>query len=114
MPNFGAPGAPSFFGGGLNSHAGVPPGGAPGFGMGAPPVPGPANPVAFPPAPPQPSATEQARAMLILLTQNPGVALSVIQTQPHLLAVPEVKTVYDAYIANMSKPPQAQAPEQAP
>ena len=59
-------------------------------------------------------ATEQARAMLILLTQNPGVALSVIQTQPHLLAVPEVKTVYDAYIANMSKPPQAQAPEQAP
>ena len=114
VPNFGAPGAPSFFGGGLNPHAGVPPGGAPGFGMGAPPVPGPANPVAFPPAPPQPSATEQARAMLILLTQNPGVALSVIQTQPHLLAVPEVKTVYDAYIANMSKPPQAPAPEQAP
>jgi lysine-specific demethylase 3 len=114
VPNFGAPGAPSFFGGGLNPHAGVPPGGAPGFGMGAPPVPGPANPVAFPPAPPQPSATEQARAMLILLTQNPGVALSVIQTQPHLLAVPEVKTVYDAYVANVSKPPQAQAPEQAP
>ena len=52
--------------------------------------------------------------MLILLTQNPGVALSVIQTQPHLLAVPEVKTVYDAYIANMSKPPQVGAPEQAP
>ena len=53
--------------------------------------------------------------MLILLTQNPGVALSVIQTQPHLLAVPEVKTVYDAYIANMSKPSQAgAAPEQAP
>ena len=48
--------------------------------------------------------------MLILLTQNPGVALSVIQTQPHLLAVPEVKTVYDAYIANMSKPSQAGAP----
>ena len=81
--------------------------------MAAPP--GPANPVAFPPAPAQPSATEQARAMLILLTQNPGVALSVIQTQPHLLAVPEVKTVYDAYIANMSKPSQAGgAPEQAP
>ena len=81
--------------------------------MAAPP--GPANPVAFPPAPAQPSATEQARAMLILLTQNPGVALSVIQTQPHLLAVPEVKTVYDAYIANMSKPSQAgAAPEQAP
>jgi|TARA_B110000902_G_scaffold259178_1_gene330078 hypothetical protein len=43
--------------------------------------------------------------MLILLTQNPGVALSVIQTQPHLLQVPEVKTVYDAYVANISKPP---------
>ena len=111
-PSFGAPGAPSFFGGGLNPHAGAPPGGAPGFGVSAPP--GPANPVAFPPAPSQPSATEQARAMLILLTQNPGVALSVIQTQPHLLAVPEVKTVYDAYIANMSKPPQVGAPEQAP
>ena len=108
-----APGAPSFFGGVLNPHAGVPPSGASSFGVTAPP--GPANPVAFPPAPSQPSATEQARAMLILLTQNPGVALSVIQTQPHLLAVPEVKTVYDAYIANMSKPSQAgAAPEQAP
>ena len=107
-----APGAPSFFGGVLNPHAGVPPSGASSFGVTAPP--GPANPVAFPPAPSQPSATEQARAMLILLTQNPGVALSVIQTQPHLLAVPEVKTVYDAYIANMSKPPQADASEQAP
>ena len=95
-------------------HAGAPPGGAPGFGVAAPPNPV-ANPVAFPPAPAQPSATEQARAMLILLTQNPGVALSVIQTQPHLLAVPEVKTVYDAYIANMSKPSgMAGAPEQAP
>ena len=100
VPSFGAPGAPSFFGGG-GMGSGAPP---PGLGFGANPH-APPNPVAFPPQPQTPSATEQARAMLILLTQNPGVALSVIQTQPHLIAVPEVKTVYDAYIANITKPP---------
>ena len=109
QPNLPPQLAPSFFGGGgaQSAHAGAAPGGPgpPGFSMPGhtPPV---TNPVAFPPpTPPTPSPTEQARAMLILLTQNPGVALSVIQTQPHLLQVPEVKTVYDAYVANISKPP---------